>query len=324
MLTLLLPGCQPGAPEDPLQAYVETLSATLSVASEATPAPSTIPPPTSGGLPSHPASIPLEGIGLLALTGCAVQATIGKYDSSLGRSAKASQRLILALEYLRLAPACIRQLQKYGNAALARRLQTGWHKQRAHLPELIFNATLGSEEYRAFWLASPAPGDFPRSGHEATANALRSIDRDVRRWLGGDYRAQNRSFELLLSEIAGGDGGALWQALSRHSQWLHDADTILEQYRHSQGRCMDYQRFAAITRLSIRFNGEIQSRYTQSISRYREYLAAISALEHQLSDALTPHYLQWLAARNQHLNEIDNAADQHSAQLEHLRLACAP
>jgi hypothetical protein len=167
----------------------------------------------------------LDELDFLALRGCAVQATVLKHNSNLGRAAKPSQRLMLALEYLDLAPACIARLRRSHNGVLADRLADAWHRRRAQLPALIFNATLGSDEYTAFWLPTPAPGQYPRVARHTTAAALAAINDDARHWLGGEYRARNRELELRLSEVAGGDGGALLQGLSRP----HDRQAFAEQ-----------------------------------------------------------------------------------------------
>lgn len=191
-LLTLLPACQPSAPEV-----------------RPTTAPS---PPGSGELLLDLPSADLDRLDFLALSGCAVQATIIARNSSLGRQAKPSQRLLLELEYLRLAPPCITQLRDSNNAALADLLEEAWRLRQKQLPARIFNATLGSDEYRAFWLTPRAPQDYPRVSRRVAIAALDAINRLIHHWLNGDYQAHNRDFELLLSEVAGGDGGALLQA----------------------------------------------------------------------------------------------------------------
>ena len=197
----LLAGCQPGGPEI-----------------NPTTAPS---PPRSDELLLDIPADGLDRLDFLALSGCAVQATIIKRNSSLGRLAKPSQRLLLELEYLRLAPPCITHLRDSNNDALADLLEEAWQLRREQLPALIFNATLGSDEYQAFWLAVPAPGQYPRVSRTVAAAALDTINNHTRRWLGGDYRAQNRDFEILLGEVAGGGGGALLQARADRTDRSH-------------------------------------------------------------------------------------------------------
>lgn len=205
----LLPGCQPSAPDAPFASYLARLGAALSIAAPDIHPATLPPPPGSVELLLDMPSDNLASLDFLALSGCAVQATIIKRNSSLGRMAKPSQRLLLELEYLRLAPPCITRLRARHNDALAELLKEAWRVKRQQLPALIFNATLGSDEYQAFWLATPAPGQYPRVSRSEAAAALDTINNHTRRWLGGDYQARNRDFEILLSEVAGGGGGAL-------------------------------------------------------------------------------------------------------------------
>ncbi len=208
----LLPGCHPNGPGAPFASYLGRLGAILCIANPDI-RPATAPsPPRSAELLLDLPSGGLDTLDFMALSGCAVQANIIKRNSSLGRLAKPSQRLLLELEYLRLAPPCITHLRGSNNDALAERLEAAWRLKREQLPARIFNATLGSDEYRAFWLTPRAAQDYPRVSRDVATAALYAINDQTRRWLDGDYRAQNREFEILLGEVAGGDGGALLQA----------------------------------------------------------------------------------------------------------------
>jgi hypothetical protein len=216
MLALsFLQGCQPSEPGSHSPPYLTRLAGFLAVTPPAAAFAVMSPPPPAEALQLPIPASNLDGLDFLSLSGCAVQVTILKRDSSLGRAAKPSQRLLLALEFLQLAPACIQQLQEQGNAQLASSLHAAWQEHQAQLPALAFNATLGSDEFRAFWLTEPASAEYPRSEPHTAAAAARSIDNSVRRWLSGDYRAENLDFELWLSAVAGGDGGAQLHALSR-------------------------------------------------------------------------------------------------------------
>jgi hypothetical protein len=259
-LLALLSGCQPAGPDVTLG----TLLANLLVPSPTVVAtPESLQkwqPPAASGLQLATPPASLAQLDFLALSGCAVQTNIIRRDTSLARHAKPSQRLLLELEFLRLAPPCIAQLRGSNRNALADSLQEVEKSLREQLPALIFNATLGSEEYQAFWNITRVPGEYPRVGHAATLATLTAINENVRRWLGGDFRAQNREFELLLSGVAGGDGGALRWTL------LHQA--------------------AASTATD-----------SAEALRYRELLALIMHLEAQLAGALPPRYRSWMSAR---------------------------
>ena len=200
-----LAGCQPTGPDSSFEIYLHKLGTALSTASPAHKTTDLPPLPRADDLKLEVSSDVDGGIDFLDLSGCAVQSTFIKQNSSLGRQAKPSQRLLLELEYLRLAPPCINRLRNKKNTALAETLEQAWRSGRQQLPALILNATLGSDEYRAFWLTAPAPGGYPRVDPEVAAAALQSINHHVVRLLNGDYQAHNRNFELLLSEVAGGE-----------------------------------------------------------------------------------------------------------------------
>jgi hypothetical protein len=211
-----------------------------------------------------------------------VQTTIGKRNSSLGRYAKPSQRLLLELEYLRLAPQCIALLRDR-QRALADVLKAAWHERQAQLPAMVFNATLGSEEYRSFWLAPRAPGDYPVVSLAVAVSALQRINRHVCRWLSGDYQAQNRDFEVLLSQVAGGEAGALLQALHTQSSGVLAADSAI---------------------------GHLQT-----------LLTTVKTLEAQLASILPLQYRYWMDDRNDRVTEA--ASPQYHQSLAYLPPHCA-
>ena len=252
---ILLDGCQPAEPDTPLEVY---LSRTGSVQSTA-PSDELKVPPVVVDLQLPIPWGTLDTLDLVSLSGCTVQATIGKRNSSLGRYAKPSQRLLLELEYLRLAPHCI-DLLRERHWALANVLDAAWRQRQLQLPALIFNATLGSDEYRSLWLNPGVPAAYPPVSHSAAVSALDRINRHVCRWLSGDYQAQNRDFEVSLSEVAGGDAGALLHALHIQSSGVLTADP--------------------------------------AIGRLKTLLTTIKTLEAQLASILPPQYRYWMDDRN--------------------------
>ena len=152
----------------------------------------------------------LDRLDFLALSGCALQANLGRRSGRLGARARDSQRLLLDLEYLRLAPACIDFQRARGDRALATALEQAGALKRRQLPAAIYNATLGGDEYREFW-ERPARAPADESSGAASAG-LQAISNQARRWLAGDWRADNREFEILLGEVGSGAGAALLQA----------------------------------------------------------------------------------------------------------------
>jgi hypothetical protein len=324
---ILLQACQPGAPDSPFKRYLNQLDLALSVAPpivQATPIP---PAPEAGELQLAIPPSSIDRLDFLQLSGCAVQANIGKRQTSLGQFAKPSQRLFLELEYLRLAPACINRLRVSNNHPLAGNLEVAWQAKQAQLPALIFNATLGSDEYRAFWLAVPAPGEYPRSDSDAIKSALQAINEQTRRWLNGDYRAHNRDLELLLSEVAGGDGGARLQDWSRQIDWLATANLMVEQGLTIGALCSKHKpEPAALRRTAIArsyFIDVIQPLVTQSQLHYLAVMAPVTTLETQLKNALPPAYRRWAADRNQRVTDLSSAPGQHLEQLSRIQQTCS-
>ena len=277
-LLILLDGCQPTEPDTPFEVYLSRTDSARFI----TPPDGLKVPPLTVDLQLNIPLRTLDTLDLVSLSGCTVQTTIGKRNSSLGRYAKPSQRLLLELEYLRLAPQCIALLRDR-QRALADVLKAAWHERQAQLPAMVFNATLGSDEYRSFWLAPRAPGDYPVVSLAVAVSALQRINRHVCRWLSGDYQAQNRDFEVLLSQVAGGEAGALLQALHTQSSGVLAADSAI---------------------------GHLQT-----------LLTTVKTLEAQLASILPLQYRYWMDDRNDRVTEA--ASPQYHQSLTYLPPPCA-
>ena len=326
-----LPGCQPPDPDTPFDIYIGLLGRALgattpaAVASAALPLPGRRDPPLSDRDGIDAAT---REIDILDLSSCALKANLVRARSSLGRHAKPSQRLLLVLDYLRLAPPCITLLRQGGRDALADAVQQGLAHRREQLPSFLFDATLGSGEYRVFWQPVAVPGEYPRVQHDQALAALTGINAQVRRWLIGDYRAANLGFEILLGEVAGGGGGALLEALARQGDWLAAADRLLreqpagnaqcatkEQSEATVGRLLDARRY---------FELELQPRLARSTRRTRELLTTIAALEAMLEPALPPRYRDWRKRRNIQFRSLQEAPTRHLDVLARAIQSCRP
>lgn len=326
----LAQGCQPSGPDPAFDKYLGTVAAALSLKPPASQSGRVMPPPLPGSMQLGIPGSGLERIELLSLRGCTVQGNVIRRDTGLGRTAKPSQQLLLALEYLRVAPACIRRLRGR-DAALADRLRSAWQQQQAQLPALIFNATLGGDEFGAFWRAVPARGGYPRVSARETTAALIAIEALAHRWLQGDYRANDRDFELWLAAVAGGSGGAQWQRLARRGDALAAADRMLQRRAVPAMRCgnlargnaRDNTRSQPLIQLRTAFQDDVLPAYSRSLTRYRELQQPIAALETRLDAVLPPPYRRWMAERNQNLDTLIVAPRQHVLQIEQLLHACS-
>jgi hypothetical protein len=325
LLLGLAQGCQPSGLDPAFDRYLGTLAAALSLKPPASQSGRVMPPPSAGSMQLGIAGSGLERIDIMTLRGCAVQGNVIRRDTSLGRAAKPSQQLLLALEYLRLAPPCIRYLQGR-DTALAEQLRSAWQQQQAQLPALIFNATLGGDEFGAFWRVVPARGGYPRVSARETTAALKSIEALAHRWLQGDYRVKDRDFELWLAAVAGGTGGAQWQTLARRGDALAAADRMLQRRAMPAMRCGNLARgkrnSQPLIQLRTAFEDNVLPAYSRSLTRYRELQQPIAALETQLDAVVPPLYRRWMDERNQNLDTLIVAPRQHLLQFEQLLQAC--
>ena len=108
---LLLTGCgQSDSGLVHLNEYLSRLSTVTGTALESQALPRfDLAPPLPGKVgPTTNQQIDL--IDFLSLTGCSLQVNLGRRNTQLGRTASPSQRLLLDLEFLDLAPACIELL----------------------------------------------------------------------------------------------------------------------------------------------------------------------------------------------------------------------
>ena len=323
---VLLSACQTDNPDAVYQNYLTRLGRTLEIEPPAVVRAAIPRAPRPAKLKLPVASSSLDALDFLAISGCAVQVTIGKRNSSLGRMARDSQRLLMDLEYLALAPQCISYQREQGKTPIADTLQQAWEQKRQQLPTLIYNATLASVEFRHFWRKPTAQIHYPATSGSQVITALQAIHAHATRWLSGDYQADNHQFEILLGSVAGGDGGELTQALARQSSWLQAADDLLQQRMAKGPLCNAATRPAAAEILPrvVRkyFIGEIQPQSAVLGRRYHDLTPAIRQLENLLLDTLPAPYREWQHARIAQMDVFQAAPLRHVEQIKILQQPC--
>jgi len=323
---LALTGCAGPDPDAPFARYLDRLGRALAERA-ASPTTTALPrPPRAGNLQLHVPEGNLGALDFLALRGCAVQLTIARRNSSLGRLAPPSQRLLLDLDYLRLAPDCVDALREGGRDALAGELEQAHEAKRRQLPARIFNATLGSEEYRAFWRTSRRPGGYPAVGEGSASAALAAIEAHAARWLAGDYRADGEAFELALGQVAGGEGGALLAALVAQRDWLERADALLERRLDRGPLCgpgIRHRDAEILPNVVRRFFIEgIQPRAALLNRSYYALVPPIAALESLLAEVVPDDYRRWMRARDDLFEAAGAAPRQHVEQIKRILAPC--
>ncbi len=324
LATLILPGCAKETADTAFKLYSERLGRTLNVGTDSRVTHASIArAPRPGKLRLEIPADKLGTLDFMDLRGCELQVTIGKGNSSLGRLARDSQKLLLALEYLQLVPACSDYLKSTGELELATKLEQAKKQKLELLPALIFNATLASEEFQAFWRPTPVTAEYPQNTSSAVITALASINKSTSRWLAGDYRADNLNFELQLSEVSRGDGGQLWRALAHQSNWLDAVNQKLEQ-RGPLCTASRRPQSAEILHNVVRkyFVDAIQPRAAMLGRRYHQLLAPVFALEHQLTPIVPANYRSWSESRNSALDELAGKPKQHVLLLQQVLANC--
>ncbi|TCO77209.1 DUF3080 family protein [Chromatocurvus halotolerans] len=326
LLAALMAGCGNPGPEQAFDTYLSRLERPLGTAAppwEREPVPR---PPRAAKLHIPLAPGRLAALDFLALRGCELQVTVGKRNSSLGRLAPPSQELLLELEFLRLAPACIKYLKEEDQETLASALSAALDSKRRELPSRIYNATLATDEFRSLWQAPQALGDYPESTSSAPLSALDGINALASRWLSGDYSANNRDFEMLLSDVARGDAGSLLAALNLQKAALEGANAMLREHRDGGGFCQgkllspDLDIFKnVVEKFFIR---GIQPWSAALSQRLHGLLPPVRQLETQLSAVLPPAYREWRRQRENVLDTVSDAPRQHVQQVQQTLESC--
>ncbi|MCX2978320.1 DUF3080 family protein [Candidatus Marimicrobium litorale] len=272
---------------------------------------------------------PSQSIGLLdllALGGCEISITIGNLNSSLGKLASDSQRLLLELEFLSLAPACIDSLNPATDAELIATLQAAMSEKRRMLPARIWNATLGGPEFRAFWSRPRRLGNYPANTGGQMITSLARLAQLSSDWLGGNYQAGSDELERLLGDIRLGDGGALLTSLDLQraafaattpaiQQRLEEAPICIGKTPSPEGKIVDNV-------VRKYFIGEVQPWSVQVARRRGEIMPPVLALELNLRNTMPAAYQAWSHERDELLETAADAPREHAGHLAALLESC--
>lgn len=327
-LFLAVAGCSPYSPETLLLDYQNRLARTLDAKGSATSLPqSSWTKPRPEQLQIALADLSVDGLDFLSLSGCALQITVGKRNSSLGKLAPPSQRLLLELEFLRLAPDCIAQLQaESGNEALISALEQATALKHRQLPARIFNALLAGPEWHAFWQVQSISEDYP-SGNTSSdlLTTIEALNVSVQRWLNGNYEADGMLFEARLNQLRAGDGGTLITAAELTQRYFLDWRNLMQSSPYWQEPC---DRFYTDKQTILRtvasryFAGGVQAWLAPIASRSNSIELAVGELETTLKDVMPEDYKVWLKQRDVLLGGFKTHPRQHVEDLQRLLQPC--
>jgi len=277
---------------------------------------------------ASPVSNQIDLIDFLSLSGCALQVNLGRRNTQLGRTASPSQRLLLDLEFMDLVPECITLLRERGDDELASTLAEVSEERQTLLSESIAQALFMGSEWRLFWERPATLGNYPLDTNSAIAGSLSRLSDLTRGWLGGNRQASNREFELLLSDLRAGDGGALLAAHSLVSRELGRANTLLASTQSTAPLCpfgSPTDRSRAMEQVVARFFvGAVQPWLARLRQRAELLLAPVTNLEAPLSAALSPQYRAWVMERDHLLNNQTELIRAHIANIQATLVPCGP
>lgn len=268
----------------------------------------------------------IDVLDFLSLSGCALQVNLGRRNSSLGRTASPSQRLLLDLEFLDLAPACIAKMRADDKAQLAEQLSTMAVNRRLELPISIYNAVLAGPEFQQFWQVPSTLGDYPARTNSEIVDVLSRLDTLTKDWLAGQYRTDNSEFERLLAALRSGDGGALLRAANTQTAMLARGDSLLRASKSERPLCgpvLISPKVDIIRNVIRRFFAEDVQRWLADIAKRQHVLMPpITALESRLDPVLPQRYRAWQAERTAQLADIGYASRRHVAAIQALLHDC--
>ena len=277
--------------------------------------------------PELPAASQIDLIDFLSLSGCELQINLGRRNTQLGRTASPSQRLLLDLEFMDLAPECITLLRARGDDELASTLAAVSVEREAQLPDSITRALLSGPEWRLFWERPATLGNYPEDTSSAMTESLSRLADLTRGWLGGNWQASNRELELLLSDLRAGDGGALLAAHSLVSRELERANTLLARTQSTAPLCPfgnPTDRSKALEQVVARFFvGAVQPWLVQLRQRTELLLEPVKNLEAPLSTTLSPRYRAWVTQRDDILNTQSERIRAHIANIQATLAQCS-
>ena len=228
-MTLVISACTADPPEERLLDYETRLFRTLEITAQEKPTTQYMRFPSQPTLLADNIRETIDILDLWSIRECALHGVLAQKNSALGRVAQPSTRMFYALEFLRLAPQCIQQLQSEGKEDLAAILSEAIASKEAQLPKIIWQGVLGGGEYERYWKIPQQLGDYPEAENYGSDTALAALADDVERWLDKDYRYQSSEVEGNLQKILAGDGGALYKSIVLQGFYLGRIDTALKE-----------------------------------------------------------------------------------------------
>lgn len=258
-------------------------------------------------------------LDFLALGSCELQGVIAERNSSLGRLATPTTRLVHELEFLNLADDCVASLPEE-EADLIEELQAVIATKERELPIVIFNATLGGKEFRAFWRWR----DRDIAIDSDALDSLRALNSSVSNWMNGDYAVDREALTNQLNLIRRGPGGDYLQYWFDLNRYLAAADDVIE----ARAKPLCYENMK--TPQADIFNNVVMQFFIGGVQKEVavlsrgsfDLLEEVEELENLLDDAQPDNYEDWRVQRTMLVTDGSAAMGRHVKALEPLLTSC--
>jgi hypothetical protein len=304
-----------------LEDYRQRLARSLDMTNPGSQAAQTLRLPAKREIQIRFSAAGLDILEFLSIGNCELQAVVAAGNSSLGRLAEPSQRLIYELDFLRVANDCIDVLNE-DSPDLADKLQRAVILKRSELPSRIWTATLGGKEFRQFWSNRQRSIQVDAELHDT----FRSLAGDIDRWLVGDYMIAGDFLEQRLQLISQGSGGGLMQNWNLIDSSLRPATELVLARTANRPLCfeaMESETAAIFRRVVMGYFVEGVQREIAVLNRSTfEVIEAIERLENRLEAAEPSAYSTWRTQRNLVIKTGRESVTEHVAALAPLMNQC--
>lgn len=321
LLVLILSGC---AEPDPYQLgdYVLRLSRVLETDVPSF-EPAEIPQvPRIRDVRFEPPTAGVDIIEFLRLGECELQQWIADRNSSLGRLAPASQRLVYELNFLRLADTCIQTLAE-DHPSLAEELDAVRERKREALPRLIWQSVLAGPEFRDYWRHRHS--HWSQLNQPEVTSSLAYLDSQVSRWLAGHFEVSGPRLELALSTLRAGDGGTLLGGSAEVVGRLVQANQMIETRLGRRALCFEGMvttRREVLRNVVGLYTGPVQRGINRLVEARYDQMTVIRQIEARLADAEPMAYQTFRRKRDALLASATESSKEHVEALRPVLTQC--
>ncbi len=326
LLVCLCAACGRSQSEAALADYFQRLSRVLETKVSPAGAPPLLPMPAARELRLKLTQPKIDLLEFLRLSDCHLQRLVAGRNSSLGKLAQPSQRLIYELEFLHYGAVCRATLEHNERSELAQKLNAVLLQKREQLPAVIWQATLGAGEMRAFWNVPVKLGDYPAATAAEVPMAMARLLRHIERWLDDDWRVDAAALERDLQLLKTGDGGALLHAWKLLADELGRGTELLQNRLAERPLCYkgqpSQQADILLNVIQQKFINVIQPWAVALSQRRYELLPPVEQLEHLLARVEPASYRRWRQQRDAQFSAAFAAPKQHVAAIQPLLEQC--